>query len=138
MDAVGFIGLGTIGAVAAKHIQQAGYPLMVRDLFPQAIQPLIEGGAHAGGLPAEIARNCRVVFTSLPGPREVEEVSLGPGGLFEGLHDATVYVDLSSSSPVLIRRIAAEFGPSGAQVMDTPLIVGKNGAAGITVRSKSI
>ena len=129
MDAVGFIGLGTIGAVIAKHVQQAGYPMMVRDLLPQATQPLIEGGAHAGGSPAEIARHCQVVFTSLPGPREVEEVALGPGGLFEGIHDATVYVDLSSSSPDLIRRIAAEFRTRDAQVMDTPLIVGKNGIA---------
>lgn len=129
MDAVGFIGLGTIGAVIAKHIQQAGYPLMVRDLLPEAIQPLIRGGAQAGAYPAEIARHCRTVFTSLPGPREVEEVALGPDGLFAGVHEATVYVDLSSSSPDLIRRIAAEFRSRGAQVMDAPLIVGKTGIA---------
>ena len=129
MDMIGFVGLGTIGAAIAKNIQQAGYPMMVRDLLPEAAQPLIAGGAQSGGSPAEIARHCRIVFTSLPGPREVEEVALGTNGLLEGVHDGSKYVDLSSSSPDLIRRIEAEFQPRGAQVMDAPLIVGKNGVA---------
>jgi 3-hydroxyisobutyrate dehydrogenase len=127
MEMIGFVGLGTIGGAIAKNIQQAGYPMMVRDLLPEAAQPLIAGGAQSGGSPAEVARHCRIVFTSLPGPREVEEVALGTNGLLEGVHDGSKYVDLSSSSPELIRRIEAEFQPRGAQVMDAPLIVGKNG-----------
>ena len=54
---------------------------------------------------------------------------MGPNGLLEGAHDGSVYVDLSSSSPDLIRRIEHEFRCRGAQVMDAPLIVGKNGVA---------
>jgi len=59
----------------------------------------------------------------------VEEVALGTNGLLYGLHDGSVYIDLSSSSPDLIRRIDAEFRSRGARVMDAPLIVGKNGVA---------
>jgi 3-hydroxyisobutyrate dehydrogenase len=129
VDVIGFVGLGTIGGAIARNIQQAGYPMVVRDILPEAVRRLIDRGAQAGASPAEVARRCRVVFTSLPGPREVEEVALGPNGLFEGVHDRSVYVDLSSSSPDLIRRIGAEFQPRGAQVMDAPLIVGKNGVA---------
>ena len=129
MEMIGFVGLGTIGGAIARNIQQAGYPMMVRDILPEAAQSLIDGGAQPAGCSAEIARHCRVVFTSLPGPREVEEVALGPNGLLEGVHDGSVYVDLSSSSPDLIRRIEHEFRSRGAQVMDAPLIVGKNGVA---------
>jgi 3-hydroxyisobutyrate dehydrogenase len=129
MEMIGFVGLGTIGGAIARNIQRAGYPMMVRDIIPEATQPLINGGAQAARSSAEIARHCRVVFTSLPGPREVEEVALGPNGLLEGVHDGSVYVDLSSSSPDLIRRIEHEFRCQGAQVMDAPLIVGKNGVA---------
>jgi 3-hydroxyisobutyrate dehydrogenase len=129
MEMIGFVGLGTIGAAITKNIQQAGYPMMVHDIRPEAIQPLVEGGSQPAGSPAEVARHCRVVFTSLPGPREVEAVVLGPNGLLEGVHDGSLYVDLSSSSPDLIRRIEAEFRLRGARVMDAPLIVGKGGVA---------
>lgn len=129
MEMIGFVGLGTIGGAIARNIQRAGYSMMVRDIIPAATQPLIDGGAQPARSSAEIARHCRVVFTSLPSPREVEEVALGPNGLLEGVHDGSVYVDLSSSSPDLIRRIEHEFRCRGAQVMDAPLIVGKNGVA---------
>ena len=56
-------------------------------------------------------------------------MALGPNGTLEGVHDGNLYVDLSSSSPDLIRRIEHEFRSRGAQVMDAPLIVGKNGVA---------
>jgi|RhiMetdeSRZDD1v2_1073273.scaffolds.fasta_scaffold160691_1 3-hydroxyisobutyrate dehydrogenase len=133
MEMIGFVGLGTIGGAVARNIRKAGYPMIVHDVRPAAIQPLIEEGSQAAGSPAEVARYCRVVFTSLPGPREVEEVALGRNGLVEGIHGGSLYVDLSSSDPDLIRRIAVEFQLRGAQVMDAPLIVGKGGIANRSV-----
>jgi 3-hydroxyisobutyrate dehydrogenase-like beta-hydroxyacid dehydrogenase len=129
MKMVGFVGLGTIGGAIAKNIQKAGYPLMVCDILPEAVQPLVAGGGQAAASAAEVARHCQVVFTSLPGPREVEQVALGPDGILQGVHDGSIYSDLSSSSPNLIRRIEAEFSLRGARVMDAPLIVGKHGVA---------
>jgi 3-hydroxyisobutyrate dehydrogenase len=129
MEIIGFVGLGTIGGAIARNIQKAGYPMMVNDIRPEAVQPLLELGAKAAGSVSELGRHCRVVFSSLPGPREVEEVALGADGLLEGVHDGSVYIDLSSSSPDLIRGIEAEFGLRGARVMDAPLIVGKDGVA---------
>lgn len=129
MEMIGFVGLGTIGGAIVRNIHQAGYPMMVHDVRPQAMQPLVDEGSRWAESGAEVARNCRVVFTSLPGPAEVEEVALGPNGLLQGIHSGSLYVDLSSSNPDLIRRIAAEFRLRGAQVMDAPLIVGKDGIA---------
>lgn len=129
MEMIGFVGLGTIGGVIARNIQKAGYPMMVRDIRPEAVQPMIEGAARPAASPGEVARHCRIVFTSLPGPRDVEEVALGTDGLLRGVQEGSIYVDLSSSSPELIRRIEAEFRLRGARVMDAPLIVGKAGTA---------
>jgi 3-hydroxyisobutyrate dehydrogenase-like beta-hydroxyacid dehydrogenase len=129
MERIGFVGLGTIGGAIARNIQKAGYPMMLNDIRPEAVQPLLELGAKAAGSVSEVGRHCRVVFSSLPGPREVEEVALGTDGLLEGVHDGSIYIDLSSSSPDLIRRIEAEFRLRGARVMDAPLIVGKDGVA---------
>jgi len=129
MKMIGFVGLGTIGRAIAQNIQKAGYLLMVHDILREAVQPLVAGGARAAASAAEVAWHCQVVFTSLPGPREVEQVTLGPDGLLQGVHDGSIYIDLSSSSPNLIRRIEGEFRLRGARVMDAPLIVGKDGVA---------
>ena len=134
METIGFVGLGTIGGAIARNIQKAGYPMMVHDILPEAVQPLVAEGALPGGSAAEVARHCRVVFTSLPGPREVEAVALGANGFLQGVHDGSVYVDLSSSSPDLIRRIDGEFRSRGARVIDAPLIVGKDGIANRSVQ----
>ena len=134
MERIGFVGLGTIGAVIAKNILKSGSPLMVHDIRPAAIQQLIDEGCQGAQSAAEVARHCRIVFTSVPGPPEVEAVTLGANGLLHGVHAGSIYVDLSSSNPNLIRRIASEFLPRGAQVMDAPLIVGKSGIANRSVQ----
>jgi 3-hydroxyisobutyrate dehydrogenase len=133
MAMIGFIGLGTIGGAIAENIRKAGYSLAVHDIRPEATQPLVEKGAESAATPSEVAGRCRVVFTSLPGPREVELVALGANGLLHGVSQGSVYVDLSSSSPDLIRRIGADFELRGARVMDAPLIVGKDGIANKSV-----
>ncbi len=134
METVGFIGLGTIGGVIATNIRKTGKAMVVHDVRLTAIKPLVDGGARYAAAPAEVARECAVVFTSLPGPTEVEQVALGPDGLVHGVHDGTIYVDLSSSSPDLIRRIAGEFQLRGARVIDAPLIVGKRSIANKSVQ----
>ncbi len=126
---VGFVGLGTIGAVIARHLRDAGYPLVVHDIRSEATDALVGQGAKPVESPVEVARDCPVMFTSLPGPPEVEKVALGNDGLLHGIRDGSVYVDLSSSSANLIKQISSEFRPRGARVMDAPLIVGKNGVA---------
>jgi 3-hydroxyisobutyrate dehydrogenase-like beta-hydroxyacid dehydrogenase len=129
MEIIGFVGLGTIGGAIARNIQKAGYPMLVHDIRPEALQPLIELGAVRAGSASEVGRQCQVVFSSVPGPPQVEEVALGADGLLQGVHGGSIYIDLSSSSPDLIRRIEAEFCLRGARVMDAPLIVGKDGVA---------
>jgi 3-hydroxyisobutyrate dehydrogenase len=134
MEMLGVIGLGTIGGVVAANLQRAGYTMVVHDILPEATRPLLERGAMGAASPAAVARQCRVVFTSLPGPREVEDVACGPDGLLDGIRAGSIYVDLSSSSVELIRRIAGEFRRHGAHVMDAPLIVGKAGIANRSVQ----
>lgn len=134
MDSVGFVGLGTIGGVVAENIQKAGYAMVIYDIVPDTARLLIASGARLAGSAVEVARECRVVFTSLPGPREVELVALGAGGLVHGIRDESIYVDLSSSSADLIKRIGAEFASRGARVMDAPLIVGSRGIANRSVQ----
>ena len=94
METVGFIGLGNMGMGMAANIQKADYPLVVHDVRQAAAQPFVEAGARQAGSAAEVARLSDVVFTSLPGPREVEAVVLGDGGVLEGIREGGIYVDL--------------------------------------------
>jgi len=134
VETLGFIGLGTIGGTIANNLRSAGYPLIVHDIRPEAGQRLVEAGAQRGESAGDVAQRCKTVLTSLPSPREVEEVALGADGLIQGIRAGSLYIDLTSSHPDLIRRIDAEFQSRGAQVLDAPLIVGAKGIANKSVQ----
>lgn len=125
---IGFIGLGTMGGGMAANVLKAGYELVVHDIRREAATPLLENGASWADTPAELAAECDVVLTSLPGPREVEAVALGDGGVLEGMRAGGVYIDMSTSSPTLIRSIAERFADKGAAVLDAPVSGGPVGA----------
>lgn len=129
METVGFIGLGNMGGGMAGNIQKADYPMVVLDLQQSIMQGFIDNGAKAGTSAADIASQCDVMFTSLPGPKEVEAVALGTHGILEGIKPGGIYVDLSTSRPTLIREIEPKFQEKGAYVLDAPVSGGKSGAA---------
>ncbi len=128
METVGFIGLGNMGGGMSANIQRAGYPMVVFDIREEMTLPLLEGGARLGSSPAEVAQASDITFTSLPGPREVEAVALGREGVLEGIRSGSIYVDLSSSRPTLIREMEPKFREKGAHVLDAPVSGGKSGA----------
>ena len=129
METIGFIGLGNMGGGMSLNIQRAGYPMVVYDLREEVTRPLLEGGARLANSPSEVAGLSDVTFTSLPGPKEVEAVATGPEGILDGIRPGSVYVDLSSSRPTLIRELEPIFRQKGVHVLDAPVSGGKSGAA---------
>ena len=129
MESVGFIGLGNMGTGMANNIQQAGYPMVVFDIREAATRQFLEAGARLASSPAEVANISEVTFTSLPGPREVEQVAVGSEGVLGGIKPGSIFVELSTSRPTLIREIEPRFREKGAHVLDAPISGGKTGAA---------
>ena len=125
---VGFIGLGTMGSSMAYNAMQGGHELVVHDINQTAATPHLEAGATWADTPREVAEASEIVFTSLPGPTEVEAVALGEDGLHSGLSRGKVYLDLSTSSPALVRRIHQVFSERGIDVLDAPVSGGPEGA----------
>ena len=125
---VGFIGLGTMGSSMAYNTLQGGHELVVNDIRREAATRHLEAGATWADTPRQVAEASDIVFTSLPGPTEVEAVALGEDGLLSGMSAGKVYFDLSTSSPGLIRRIHEEFSAKGVQVLDAPVSGGPSGA----------
>jgi len=121
MKTIGFIGLGNMGQGMARNIQKAGYPMVVHDLREEQKQYLLEHGATSAASVIEVAQKCDVIFTSLPGPKEVEEVAIGSQGLIHGMRPGSFYVDLSTDRPSLLKKIASLFKEKGVQVFDAPV-----------------
>ncbi|MET0499954.1 MAG: NAD(P)-dependent oxidoreductase [Candidatus Binatia bacterium] len=129
METVGFIGLGAMGGPVATHIQRAGYPLVVYDVRAEATRAFHERGATVTDSAAELARQSGVIITALPMPEDVDTVACGAGGIIEGIRPGSVYVDISTSPPSLIRRLEPLFDAKGAAVLDAPVASGQPGAA---------
>lgn len=125
---IGFIGLGTMGRHMASNLMKAGHELTVHDVRREATAPHVQGGAHWADTPRAVAEAGDVVFTSLPGPPEVEAVALGEQGLLAGLRPGKVYFDLSTNAPALVRRIHEVFTARGIHMLDAPVSGGPRGA----------
>lgn len=125
---VGFIGLGMMGASMASNLQAAGYKLVIHDVNRSAATNHIKSGATWADSPKALAAASDVVFTSLPGPPEMEVVSLGANGLIEGMKRGAAYFDLSTNSPKLVRRVHAAFAEKGFHMLDAPVSGGPTGA----------
>jgi 3-hydroxyisobutyrate dehydrogenase len=125
---VGFIGLGTMGSSMALNVLKGGHELVVHDINREAVGLHLEAGAAWADTPQQVMEVSEVVFTSLPGPPEVQAVALGDNGLIHGLRPGKAYFDLSTNSPTLMRQIHEEFAKLGAHVLDAPVSGGPRGA----------
>mgnify|MGYP001303628545 FL=1 len=125
---VGFIGLGTMGGHMAFNALGGGNEMVVHDINPAAATRHLEAGATWADTPKEVAEQSEIVFTSLPGPTQVEAVALGESGIMEGMTAGKVYFDLSTSTPGMIRKIHAEAAARGIDVLDAPVSGGPRGA----------
>ncbi len=125
---IGFIGLGIMGRHMASNLMKAGHELVVHDLRREAAVAHCQAGATWAATPRAVAEATEVVFTSLPGPPEVEAVSLGKQGLLEGLAAGKVYFDLTTNAPELVRRIHEVFRAQGIHMLDAPVSGGPRGA----------
>jgi 3-hydroxyisobutyrate dehydrogenase len=125
---IGFIGLGMMGHHMVTNLQKAGHELVVHDVRRDAGSEALSRGARWAESPADAARQSDIVMTSLPGPKEVEAVALGDNGAIHGAASGSFYVDVSTSSPTLIRRIHAIMGQRGIRVADAPVSGGVVGA----------
>jgi 3-hydroxyisobutyrate dehydrogenase-like beta-hydroxyacid dehydrogenase len=125
---IGFIGVGQMGVHMARNLLNAGFELVVNDVNREAAQPLLVDGAEWADDPAAVARECRVVITSLPTPPIVQEVVLGPCGLREGWREGDIYIDMTTNAVSTVRLIAEEAAKLGVGVLDAPVSGGTRGA----------
>ena len=125
---IGFIGIGNIGRPMAGQLLAAGHSLTVHDVRPDAATGLVAAGASWADTPGGVAAQSEVVATCLPGPAEMQEVCLGAGGILETIKPGTLYIDHTTNSPLLVRRVYATLGAKDVAMLDAPVSGGMEGA----------
>jgi 3-hydroxyisobutyrate dehydrogenase len=125
---VGFIGLGGMGSCMAHNLLTAGYELLVHDLRRDSAAPLEAAGATWVATVADLGRAADVVFTSLPGPQEMQEVGLGENGLLSTMRPGGIWFDLTTNSPVVVREVHAACREHDIELFDAPVSGGPKGA----------
>jgi 3-hydroxyisobutyrate dehydrogenase-like beta-hydroxyacid dehydrogenase len=122
-DAVGFIGLGTMGGPMAANLAKAGVPLVVYDANPAAsAAAAAHTGVTAVGSPGDVAARVSVLFTCLPNDDIVRAVYLAPGAVGAGARAGLVTCDCSTVSPEATLEVAAALQARGVVHMDTPML----------------
>jgi 3-hydroxyisobutyrate dehydrogenase len=125
---IGFIGLGIMGRPMAHNLLKAGYPLTVWNRSQPGIDELARDGASPGSSPDDVARQSDVIITMVTDSPDVEKVALGPRGIIEGARPGLVHIDMSTISPAVTRRIAAQLAEKGIEMLDAPVSGGDTGA----------
>lgn len=119
---IGFIGLGLMGRHMAANLLKAGHRLKVKDLRREAANELIAAGAQWAD---DVAAGADIVFTSVPGPADVEAVAKE---ILASAKPGTAWFDLSTNSPDMVRKIHGICARKGVQFLDAPVSGGPKGA----------
>lgn len=117
---IGFIGLGAMGKGMAANCVKKGFDLIVSDLNPGPVKELVALGARSAD-PAEVARQCSVIVTVLPTGKEVREVVMGSGGLFDHAAPGTLVLDLSTIDPESTDALHETAASKGFRAVDAPI-----------------
>jgi 3-hydroxyisobutyrate dehydrogenase len=125
---VGFIGLGNMGGPLAGFVLKAGFSLVVHDLRREAAATLLEGGAVWADSPKDVAAQCEVICICVPGPPEMQAVTLGDRGIVAGVSRGSVVIDHTTNAPGVVREVGAALAARGAHLLDAPLDGGREGA----------
>lgn len=119
---VGLIGAGAMGEPMAASLLRAGHAVAVcahRNREP--VERLVAQGARDAGDPAGVAAVSDVVVTIVPDAPQVEEAIFGERGAAAGARPGTLFIDMSTISPVATRAFDARLRGAGFRFADAPV-----------------
>jgi len=128
LPTIAFIGLGIMGGPMAGHLLAAGYTVHLHSRTRAKAAAQIEAGGIWHDDPSEAASLADIIITMVGLPSDVEELYLAPGGLLDRARPKAVLIDMTTSTPSLAVRIAAEAEARGLRALDAPVSGGPAGA----------
>jgi len=133
MAAIGFIGLGNMGAPMAANLVKAGHQVIGFDIVPRAVEALSAKGGRAAASAAEAASAGELVITMLPAGAQVRSVYLGEAGVLANARKGTLVIDCSTIDVETARAVAAAAAEAGFDMLDAPVSGGVAGAEAATL-----
>ncbi len=118
---LGFVGLGHMGGNMASRLLAAGYTVYGEARSRAGAAPLLENGLQWQESPRAVAEAAAVIFTSLPDDQVIEQVACQADGILAGIGEGKVWVDMSTVSPQVSRRVAEQVRERGAAMLDAPV-----------------
>lgn len=129
MARIAFLGMGVMGAPIARHLAAAGHALTVYNRSPEKARAwAAEHGGTVATTPAGAAGNVDAVISCVGDDADVEEVTLGPSGAFRNMREGALFIDHTTASARLARRLAEEGRALGLLAVDAPVSGGQAGA----------
>lgn len=126
--AVGYIGLGNMGAPMAKRLLDWPGGLVVYDTRPEAADKFVAKGAKLVSSPREVAENSDVVSITVLNDEQVREVVTGTDGILAGAAPGTVVAIHSTISDVTAVELEGACRKQDVELVDAPVSGGAPGA----------
>lgn len=132
---IGFIGTGVMGKSMVKHLLNADHELHIYNRTKSKAEELLSLGAIWHDTSKEIAQaECDVIMTMLGYPHDVEDIYLNEEyGLLQYSKPNTLYIDFTTSTPTLAKKIASVADEKGCYAIDAPVSGGDIGAKNATL-----
>jgi 3-hydroxyisobutyrate dehydrogenase len=125
---IGFAGMGLMGSRMARNLVQKGFPTTVWNRTRQRCEPLAAVGAAVAETPFELAERSDVVVACLADPPAVERLVFGDDGILGAARPGFRYLECSTVSASLTRRVQQALRERGAEALEAPVTGSKNGA----------
>ncbi len=129
MAKVAFLGLGVMGFPMAGHLVAKGHDVAVYNRSPARAAAWVDRhGGRAGATPAEAAKGAEFVMACVGNDDDLRQVCVGPDGAFAGMTPGSVFIDHTTVSARITRKLAAQAATTGIAFIDAPVSGGQAGA----------
>ena len=119
---VGFIGVGIMGGGMVRNVLKGGFDVKVFDMKPDAVAEIVAEGATAATSAADAADGADFIQVVVPGPRDVEAVVFGEGGVAETVREGAIVIQHATIDPSTMKSVAAALAEKGGKTLDAPLL----------------
>lgn len=127
-ERLGFIGMGIMGKPMCINLLKAGYKVTAYNRTASKMEDVIKAGAVPADSPKAVAEASDLIITIVTDSPDVKEIVLGKSGIIHGIQKNSVLIDMSTISPTVTRKIAADLQKKDAHMLDAPVSGGDSGA----------
>ncbi|CAJ1203082.1 2-hydroxy-3-oxopropionate reductase [Companilactobacillus paralimentarius] len=128
MQKIGFIGTGVMGSGIINNLLKANYDVDIYTRTKSKAEPLIAKGAKWFANPKDVAADAEIIFSMVGFPQDVDDVYFKDNGIFAGISNGKIIVDMTTSTPTLAKKIGEHATEMGVECLDAPVSGGDVGA----------